>query len=149
MIMFSRRDLLYSALVPPLLSCYRENRVLSLEECAGIICKETPKELYQAVTESRRMLYRGEDVERASILTLKPDLLDESTYNDPRALAYFRCMETYLNQKRSFARPSTGHIATSSIEDAIPWGNPVSIWPLGQHWSYLWAESKATISWFL
>jgi hypothetical protein len=142
MIVFSRKDLLYSALVPPLIRCDRENRGLSLEGCAELICKKTPKELCRAVKETGRVLYRGEDVKRASILALKPDLLDESTYNDPEALAYFRCMETFLEQKQIFARPSTGHIATSSIEDAIPWGNPVSIWPLRRQWSYLWAENR-------
>lgn len=143
MLLINRRDLLYaSAFVPCGMNCEGMNKQLSLEDCANIICKQTPQALRKAVEETKCMLFRGENVQTASILRLKPDLLDKDTYNDPEALAYFSCMESFLDEKSVLARPSIGHIATSSIEDAIPWGNPVSIWPLGNRMSYVWAEDR-------
>ena len=142
MLVLNRRDWLCSTMVSHVMDCQGTRSSLSLEECADIICKETPRDLRQAVKDTNRVLFRGEAVEKASILSLVPDLLDPGTYNDPEALAYFSCMESFLNESNVLVKPSNGHIATSSIEDAVPWGNPVSIWPLGNRWSYVWAEDR-------
>jgi hypothetical protein len=87
-----------------------------------------------------------------SILNPKPDLLLPNTYNDPRALDYFECLEARLAVMPSSrfspatlsfsAKPSNGHIGTSDPQQAVQWGNVVSIWPLGDELSYVWPRDR-------
>jgi hypothetical protein len=121
---------------------------LSLEACSQIICSYTSPELRQAIKNTGHFLYRGDDQEdyiggpRRRIDHPAPDLLLETTYNDPDALQYFQCLE---NELKSFARPSTGHVATTAPETAAAWGPVVSVWPLGDRLSYVWPRKRGLL----
>ena len=69
-----------------------------------------------------------------------------TTYDDIDALDYFKCLEAVLvstsKTDKIRARPSNGHIGTSNKSDADPWGIPVSIWPLGASFSYVWPINR-------
>jgi hypothetical protein len=122
------------------------------------ICRFTPIGFRSAVQEAGRFLYRGatepilQQEQQAAqpgdfLQQPAPDLLlPETYYNDPMALAYFQCLEKRLNSQRSYisAKPSTGHIATSNPDEAGKWGPVVSVWPLGEHWSYVWPRDRET-----
>jgi hypothetical protein len=124
---------------PPVTLEYQE---LTLDTCADLICNLTPVSFRQSVRKTQHFLYRGsEDDVLASPATPKvaspePDLLIEGTYDDPLALDYFTCLESKLGA--SPVRPSTGHVATSDPGEAAKWGEPVSVWPLGTNWAYVW-----------
>jgi hypothetical protein len=99
------------------------------------------------------------------ILNPEPDLLLPDTYGDPKALAYFECLEARLSSSSSFvppfghltsslsssgdssalrvAKPSNGHIGTSDPQQAGQWGSVVSVWPLGDALSYVWLRDRA------
>jgi hypothetical protein len=99
------------------------------------------------------------------ILNPEPDLLLPETYGDPKALAYFECLEARLSSSSSFvppfghltsslsssgdssalrvAKPSNGHIGTSDPQQAGQWGSVVSVWPLGDALSYVWLRDRA------
>lgn len=106
-----------------------------------LICQYTPAEFRFAVRQTSSFLYRGESVVSPSILHPEPDLLIEGTYTDDEgaALEYFSCLELKL---KSRAKPSTGHIGTSIQEDAAGWGRVVSVWPLGNHFSYVYPQDS-------
>jgi hypothetical protein len=115
----------------------------SLEDVVTLLCKHTPRQLRQAVRDSGgRFLYRGNDGEAPRICHPEPDLLKEETYDDPQAFVYFECLEGRLSGVP--ARPSTGHMATSVVEDAALWGEVVSIWPLGSKFSFVWPHDERT-----
>jgi hypothetical protein len=72
----------------------------------------------------------------------EPDLLLPETYNDSNALQYFQCLEQTLTSK---ALPSTAHIATLDAKQAGLWGPVVSVWPLGDAFSYVWPQDRSTL----
>ena len=123
----------------------------TLEGWSKWICSYTPRELREAMCRTNKVLYRGDDLSsidermlttssrRRRIDHPAPDLLQEETYNDPKALNYFQCLESALP---SFARPSTGHVATTAPETAAAWGPVVSIFPLGDQWSYVFPKDR-------
>lgn len=111
------------------------------------------------------------DITAPVILNPKPDLLVPGTYDDPSALHYFEWMERELtdlakhsadlnsssigSSKRpgksnremvrtapEIVRPSRGHVATSDERVAANWGTPVSVWPLGGSFSYVWPRNR-------
>lgn len=115
----------------------------SIEDVVTFLCMHTPRQLREAVRDSGgHFLYRGNDGAAPRIFHPEPDLLREGTYDDPQALAYFECLEGRLSGVP--ARPSTGHMATSVVEDAALWGEVVSIWPLGSHLSFVWPHDERT-----
>jgi hypothetical protein len=122
--------------------------VTSLDQYQGddsrlvdLICRYTPAEFRFAVRQTSCFLYRGEDVLRPSVLHPEPDLLVQGTYTDnDSALEYFSCLELKLESR---AKPSTGHIGTSTQEDAAAWGRVVSVWPLGNHLSYVYPQDSS------
>ena len=115
----------------------------SCEEIVTMLCKYTPRQLREAVRDSGgHFLYRGNDEAAPWICHPEPDLLREGTYDDPQALFYFQCLEGRLSGVP--ARPSTGHMATSVVDDAALWGEVVSIWPLGSHLSFVWPRNERT-----
>ena len=143
MVAIARRDVLLMGGL--FLNPFSPNPMLSLESCARIICESSPREFRQAVSITGCFLYRGEqDTVGPAILTPSPDLLNEATYDhDMKAVAYFSALEDALEGVQCRARPSTGHIGTATSSDAATWGNVVSVWPLGKHFSYVWPkESK-------
>lgn len=126
----------------------------SVSDSLQIIWKYCPTEFRQAVRESGgRFLYRGEspDMTCPTILNPKPDLLLPTTYNDPQALSYFEWLEretatparsASTSRSRRIVRPSTAHIGTANEENARVWGAPVSVWPLGDSFAYLWPRNR-------
>jgi hypothetical protein len=145
---------------------------LSVSDGVQIIWRHCPEKFRRAVQESQCFLYRGEspEITAPTILNPKPDLLVAGTYpNDSDALAYFAWMERELaglsssfsssskasirapgSSKRDdskglvpeVARPSTGHIGTANEEVARQWGEPASVWPLGDPFSYVWPRNR-------
>jgi hypothetical protein len=137
---------------------------LSVSDGVQILWRHCPDEFRRAVQASQCFLYRGESpsIVGPTILNPKPDLLAPGTYDDPDALAYFAWMERELaglsssrSSKRThdtskrrtgspseIARPSTGHVGTASEEAARQWGVPVSVWPLGDSFSYVWPRNR-------
>ena len=129
---------------------------------ADLICTYTPSSFRRAVQQTDRFLYRGVEtddddevsssfssVNRPRIRHPAPDLLVKGTYEDPRALWYFRCLEDRLLSSSSssssvLARPSNGHIATSDRSEAKRWGPVFSVWPLGRDWSFVWPKDRPT-----
>lgn len=116
---------------------------LSLPSAVALIRSSCPPDYLRAVAASDAFLYRGEDVgKEPCLLSPPPDLLDAATYGSDRAVAYFRCLEEAL-PARTLARPSTGHIGTSTRRDAEAWGAAASVWPLGgSRLSYVWPLRK-------
>jgi hypothetical protein len=111
------------------------------------------------------------DISAPVILNPKPDLLVPGTYDDPGALQYFEWMERELSglSRRTtdpdssasesskvlgklnrcavktvseVVRPSRGHVATSDERIAANWGTPLSVWPLGGSFSYVWPRNR-------
>jgi hypothetical protein len=119
-----------------------EERGISPSLLPTILCNYTPQAFRLAVAATGCFLYRGETSiasnHEATVLDPEPDLLLPGTYDHPSALAYFQCLEHRLQQRRSAARPSVGHIATSDLSEASQWGPAVSVWPLGDSMSYVW-----------
>jgi|NOAtaT_6_FD_contig_51_5740094_length_876_multi_1_in_0_out_0_1 hypothetical protein len=123
-----------------------ENTVpITFQQALELINKRCPMEYINAVKRSGNFLYRGESLpfqtNRAScyMIELSPDLLSPKTYGCTRAIEYFQALEDCSTH---LVRPSTSHIASSSLQDASLWGNPVSIWPIGT--SFLYAFPKHT-----
>lgn len=112
---------------------------ITFQQALELINKGCPMEYIDAVKKSGHLLYRGESLpvqtNRAScyILELSPDLLSPQTYGCSRAMEYFQALEECSSH---IVRPSTSHIASSSLQDASLWGNPVSIWPIGTSFFY-------------
>lgn len=102
--------------------------------------EECPAAWMRAVRQERRLFYRGEvSVDRPTVLSPPPDLLDMGTYGSPEALEYFQCLERQWPS--SGVRPSAAHIATANGLDAAAWGEVVSVWPLGKEsLSYVWRK---------
>jgi hypothetical protein len=146
------------------------NNALSLDDWADLICADTPESFRQAVQQSHHFLYRGADDDAGDgdyynkyssnprIQHPEPDLLIPGTYDtntdnpDDAALDYFQGLEKRLLRSSSSAvvdvvaaRPSTGHIATSDPMEASRWGPVVSVWPLGNEWSYVWPQDRKTL----
>jgi len=94
--------------------------------------------LHAVVASDYRFLYRGVDTTDISIRNEEPDLLLPETYSSPEALQFFRELETVL--KDDMVRPSNGHLATTSTQDAAAWGTAASIWPMGPA-HYAWFQS--------
>lgn len=119
----------------------------SLIESVNIICDFCPIEFRKSVRDSGgHFLYRGEEgIVKPTILSPEPDLLIFETYNDWNALQYFMCLENQLVENIHLVRPSIGHIGTSNIHEAEPWGVPVSVWPIGSSISYIWPEKRSSL----
>lgn len=96
--------------------------------------------LHAVVASDYRFLYRGVDTTDISIRNEEPDLLLPETYgSSPEALQFFRELETVL--KDDAVRPSNGHLATTSAQDAAAWGTAAaSIWPMGPA-HYAWFQN--------
>lgn len=139
MVAIHRRDVLWGATT---LFFSSGTKPLSLEQCVSLICHSTPTEFRRAVSSSSCFLFRGEDTRVAKILSPLPDLMDESTYGEPEAVVFFRCLEDLLLREGAVSRPSTGHIGTATLGDAKVWGDAVSIWPLGDSFSYVWPKDS-------
>jgi hypothetical protein len=118
---------------------------LSFQDAVDIVCRYSPPSFRRgAVLASGRCLYRGESVDCPTILHPKPDLLLSTTYNDSDALKYFECLEDQLSSNHTQqVRPSNGHIGIANQADATLWGSPVSVWPLGDHFNYVWPKDRS------
>jgi hypothetical protein len=97
--------------------------------------------LHAVVASDYRFLYRGITDTTADMQAPQPsirndasDLLMLETYGSVKALEFFQLLEELLCANGSELRPSTGHLATTSFQDAAKWGKyAASIWPLS--WS--------------
>ena len=140
----SRRSLILSTLLLWNNPCSSNKKPITLEDWSTFICDYTPREVRAAVQTTGRFLYRGASasVARMEIDHPEPDLLLPETYDDSSALTYFQCLEQTLISK---ARPSTGHITTSTATEAGRWGPVVSVWPLGDSFSYVWPQDRSTL----
>lgn len=130
-------------------------RKLSIDEAISIIHQHTPPEFIKAVSQSQRLLYRGEEDFGPTCLIMAPtpDLLFFDTYSNDQALAYFTQLEQCLTEiekktqsskeAKFIVRPSNGHIGTPSSFEAAKWGTAVSIWPLGSHFSYSYPRDRS------
>jgi hypothetical protein len=95
--------------------------------------------LHAVVSSNYKFLYRGVPAlsgDGPSLRIEAPDLLLLETYGSAAAQEYFVALEEVL--KDELVRPSTGHLATTSIRDASAWGDDVvSIWPCaGAHYAW-------------
>jgi hypothetical protein len=167
MMLLDRRDLLLYTAVPLSFSGPTPTpHALPIKDVVDCICHLTPRMFREGVqTSGGTFLYRGADAASSDdaralrrlveIRSLKvstrnemqrlslyfrnpePDLLLPETYDDPKALAYFACLEERLSKSEPefIAKPSNGHIGTSNPETAAPWGKVVSVWPLGDRLS--------------
>lgn len=79
-------------------------------------------------------LYRGEE-EQAGILAPAPDLLLPETYGSEEAARFFQCLDDRLEARK-------GHIGTATRGDAAAWGTPVTVWPLGDEFHYVWPKRQ-------
>ena len=139
----SRRDILGAALGTPLIALSEPTQSISPID---IIANYTPREFRNAVSRTGRFLYRGESsIDTFEIIAEEPDLLIPGTYDSPDALDYFRCLERRLSVSGTSAIPSRGHIATSDRIEAAKWGEPVSIWPLGETLAWVWPKQASTL----
>jgi len=130
----------FPAMAGPFLSPTDTFAPLSLAEAENLILRRCDPAFLGAVRATGRLLYRGEGLTTSALCAPPPDLLLPNTYNDSNALAYFRRLEATLPPAVG-ARPSKGHLASSSLEAAVAWGAPASIWPLGPL-SYAWLSSR-------
>jgi len=120
----------------------RQDVIVNPSSVENFICNYTPHAFRVAVAETKTFLYRGEnDIYQPIVLSPEPDLLFPETYDNDDALEYFKCLERRLNP-RIDARPSLGHVATSDKSEAEQWGQSVSIWPLGDFFSYVWPRDS-------
>ncbi len=139
------------ALVGSILSSTLCSSSVLVEDVAKFIVTSTPRAFREAVAQTRgTFLYRGQQQPTSStnspiimaghVCSPLPDLLFQETYNSKEALEYFQCLEDYLALQNIVAKPSTGHIGTSSKKNAQEWGNVVSIWPLGTQLSFVYPK---------
>jgi len=142
MVAISRRALV-SAAASLAMAMRGDDKLLSSKSSiSDFICSYAPLEYRLAVAATGKFLYRGEDaVSAPNILAPDPDLLLPGTYDDEGAIDYFQCLEKRLSTITD-ARPSLGHIATSDQSEASQWGEAVSVWPLGDKFSYVWPEKE-------
>lgn len=119
---------------------------LDLHEAVQIILDECPKTFRHAVSDAKgRFLYRGEEaVTFPTVLSPKSDLLDIETYGEEKAVAFFLWMEREMEGDAAI-RPSVAHIGVARKRVAQQWGNPVSVWPLGETFHYLWPKNRDLI----
>ncbi len=129
-------------------------RPCTLAAAVALIRESCSPSFLSAVEESGHLLYRGERATfsrgvpltgmatDAALLQPAPDLLIAGTYDDPAAQRYFQRLEQSLSARGALVRPSIGHIGTSVLEDAIAWGQPVSVWPLGRQLHYAWPRER-------
>ena len=150
----------------------RNTILLTLEDAIGIIARHTTPPFLHAIRSAggNKPLYRGENTNgECALMTPKPDLLLLDTYGDANALEYFRGLETLLTEMEEqsattvndngdahvnacnvdsaangvfVAKPSTGHIATSSALEAQNWGDPMTVWPLGKELSFVYPTRR-------
>ena len=130
--------------------------------------------ILQATKRTGRLLYRGRDSDKSSVkdqsslvISESSDLLEPDTYGSILAAQYFNTLDQYISthpragleyfqdneQQSTAARPSNGHIATSSIDEAGKWGAVYSCWPIDEmHYTYLksyklfWKDSWGTLT---
>ena len=109
----------------------------SLDEALQVIATSCDRRFLEAIVSSNyRLLYRGVDEEKEGgpIIGIRreaSDLLDPSTYDSVDAANYFASLEDSMKLRNSPIRPSNGHLAVTSIDDARAWGGyAVSVWPL-------------------
>ena len=131
--------------------------IIPLNDAIDLIEKHTPDIFLDGVRSAGgRPLYRGESEAGCAILRPEPDLLLPDTYSDAEALTYFRELETFLTDLENVAdkdgrknvprtlvaKPSTGHIATPSLEEAGNWGTPMTVWPIGKELSFVYPTRR-------
>jgi hypothetical protein len=122
---------------------------ITFQDALELINKSCPDEYLNAVKNSGNFLYRGERIPYITstpscyVLELLPDLLSPTTYGCSQAVEYFQAFEGCCTH---LVRPSTSHIATTSLQGAALWGRPVSVWPLGKSFAY--AFPKQTFNFF-
>ena len=128
--------------------------ILDLEEAVSLILRNGNPDFLAAVRSAGggAFLYRGEDLgsSLAARLVPQPDLLLPETYGSQDAFQYFRGLDQTLQSLggQAAARPSNGHIGVARQEAAATWGQPVSIWPLGQGTlRYAWPASGGKDFW--
>jgi hypothetical protein len=98
--------------------------------------------LHAVVASDYHFLYRGVSGSSISIINEKPDLLLPETYGSQDAIEFFRRLE--IAMKDDMIRPSNGHLATTSAEDAAAWGTTAaSIWPMAAG-----ADENVHYAWF-
>ena len=146
------------ALVGSILSSTLCSSSVLVEDVAKFIATSTPRAFREAVAQAQgTFLYRGQQqptstnspiIMAGHVCSPLPDLLFQETYDSKEALEYFQCLEEYLALQNIVAKPSTGHIGTSSKKNAQEWGNVVSIWPLGTQLSFVYPKRKTRIRFF-
>ena len=83
-----------------------------------------------------------------AVRTETPDLLLPGNYGNDNdaALRFFKNLEETL--KNDPVRPSNGHLATTSAQDAAAWGTAASIWPLAASTKKEGEPDETHYAWF-
>jgi len=115
----------------------------SVDEALNLIESSCDRRYLHAVVASDyKSMYRGipsSDNYPSLHLNEASDLLLPSTYDSKDALKFFTLLEEKMNDRP--IKPSNGHLATTSIEDAKYWGGEyASVWPLDDDVHYAWLE---------
>jgi hypothetical protein len=126
-------------------SRWRSHECQSIEDAVDQILKRCPREFRRAVRDSGHFLFRGEDISCPTIMCPEPDLLSLSTYGDEQAVEFFTSLENKSSQANLNLRPSRSHIGTANKAIAAEWGSPVSVWPLGSSFEYMWPRQRDLI----
>jgi hypothetical protein len=70
------------------------------------------------------------------------DLLDKRVYGEAGIL-FFSALAEVADETK--VKPADAHIATGSSEDALAWGPPVSIWPIGDEFHFIFWATRSLI----
>jgi len=117
----------------------------SVDEALNLIESSCDRRYLHAIVASDyKLMYRGIPSTNKNYPSLHvneaSDLLLPSTYDSKDALQFFTMLQEKMSEK--VIKPSNGHLATTSIEDAKLWGGDyASVWPLDDgDVHYAWLE---------
>lgn len=139
---FSRRLLLQLAgllAAPGDAFAHEAKQSLRADMYVALIRRACPGFLH-ATNYKPRPMWRGGD--GVGIRAPPFDLLDENVYGEA-GVRFFALLES--DTSTIGVRPSTAHIATGDILDAAVWGEPTSVWPIGDTFEYMWWDSSRLI----
>ena len=120
--------------------------LLDTSEACDLIQRHCSRSFLDVVM-TEGFLYRGLPIDaptdRASLFVApRSDLLDEDTY-DAEAARFFASLDVAMASMP--VRPSNGHLASPVSKDAALWGQPASVWPVGEaHWAFCRGSSRRT-----
>mmetsp|Transcript_18232 Transcript_18232/g.47013 ORF Transcript_18232/g.47013 Transcript_18232/m.47013 type:complete len:230 (+) Transcript_18232:44-733(+) len=112
---------------------------LSLASAARLILADAAPMVSACRAAQGVLLLRGEARSGCWVVPCpEADLLSDDTYSSAHAAGEFSRAANALARVGSAATPANGHLAIADAKIAGRWGNPCSIWPLGElHYCYL------------